>query len=190
MHQVHKEDPARKQAKGISIPFSIVSVAQMNMVSLWVEASQSWTMVIHPQQVCFGAQLRRLVLITHFQDAKVWENLQVAQTKVWATALLCLHYFVLKEVKKYLFNCSTLLSILAFRYQLGNLQQLGLCEIALPFIHSCTSEGPVRREALATNSKQWIWQVDVLPTMMVGNRSYFSLDQSAPDWILSSIRNN
>lgn len=73
------------------------------------------------------------------------------------------YYFVLKEVKKYLFNCSTLLSILAFRYQLGNLQQLGLCEIALPFIHGCTSEGPVRREALATNSKQWIWQVDVLP---------------------------
>lgn len=65
-----------------------------------VEASQSWTMVINPQQVCFGAQLRRLVLITHFQDAKVWENLQVAQRKIWATALLCLHIILLwKKLK-------------------------------------------------------------------------------------------
>ena len=165
MHQVHKEDPARKRVKGISIPFSIASVAQMNMASLWVEASQSWTMVIHPQQVCFGAQLRRLVLITHFQDAKVWENLQVAQRKIWATALLCLHIILFwKKLKSTCLIVQHCCQYLLFdRYQLGNLQQLGLCEIALPFIHSCTSEGPVRREALATNSKQWIWQVDVLP---------------------------
>ncbi len=74
------------------------------------------------------------------------------------------YYFVWKEVES---SCSIVQHCCQYlffhRYQLGNLQKLGLGEIALPFIHSCTSEGPVRREALATNSKQWIWQVAVLP---------------------------